>query len=141
MTATPSNYIIGILMFSFIIMGGIALLTGFNDSDDSFLDDPIYSDFNETFNKYDETQTKIDEISGGLDAEPESGIFGPINAMALVAWNTLTLLPTTLGFMNSAINGLSHVFGLPSWVAGTIIAMVSVMIVFAIFGLVFNRET
>jgi len=140
MTASPSTYIIGVIMASFIIMGGIGFMTVFSDHDDTYLDDPIYSDFNETFNKYQKTQDAVDELGSALDTEPDWGVFGAINAMAQVAWNTLILLPTSFDFVNSAITGLSTVLGLPTWVGGTILASITVMIVFAIFGAVFNRQ-
>lgn len=128
-------------MFSFVIMGGIGFMSLLNDHNSDYLNDPIYQDFNETFNQYETTQEKVGELSEAFDTEPEWGIFGAINAMAQVAWNTMILLPTTFSFMNGAINGLHSVLGFPAWVSGTIISIIVVVILFALYSAVFGRKT
>jgi len=138
----PRHYIIAIMIFTMFIIGGVALIAEFKAVDNAFVDDERYSDFNQTFNKYDEvieisedTQTNIENME-----DADFGIFGVLNSLINQAWQFLRLLMSSLGFMNDAFNGISAMFGVPSWVPAIIIAIVTILIGFAIFGAIFQRD-
>lgn len=139
----PKHYIIGIIMFVFIIMSGISLLSALNDTDPTYIDNTKFTEFNDTFNKYNEITTKVDGLKSGIeDAEPgqDYGTLGVLSALISSGWNTLQLLFQSFGFMNDVFNGLSDVFGIPYWVPVLIISIVTTILVFAIYGAIFQRE-
>ena len=139
----PKHYIIGIIMFVFIIMSGISLLSALNDTDPTYIDNTKFTEFNDTFNKYNEITTKVDDLKSGIeDAEPgqDYGTLGVLSALISSGWNTLQLLFQSFGFMSDVFNGLSDVFGIPAWVPVLIISIITVILVFAIYGAIFQRE-
>lgn len=141
--ATPKRYIYGIIMFTFVIVAGLALLNEFKASDSTYVDAAKYREFNATFNKFDDITTEVGDLKSGIeDAEPgqDFGTLGVLSALISSGWNSLQLLFQSLSFMNDVFNGLSSVFGVPAWVGALIILLVSVMIVFAIYSAIFQRE-
>lgn len=138
----PRHYIIGIIMFTFVIVSGVSLLAEFNKSDSTFVDPVEYKKFNDTFNKYTEVTAQVDNMEESItNVEGEDyGILGTIGALAAAGWNTFTLLFSSFGFMEDAFSGLSTVFGVPTWVTTLIVALVTIMIIFAIYTAVFQRE-
>lgn len=147
---SPKQYIIGIVMFMFIIVGGIALLNIYADNDAVFVNDERFASFNKTFNKVDDVQDIADDLQSSIeqnDEESNSGIWGVLTTGAgfldtLIngAWNTIKLLVSSLSFMNDAYNGLNTFFGIPTWVSALIITIITIVIVFAIFGAIFQRD-
>lgn len=141
MAVRPSTYIIGILVFTLFIVGGVSMMTIFRDADPTFADDPKFNEFNQTFNVYGEATEKIGDLGSGItDADQDFGVLGVLNGLILSAWQSLRLLLTNFAFMNSVFNGLSTIFGVPAWVSGLLILAVTVMFVFAIYSAFFQRE-
>lgn len=145
MGTTPQQYIIGIIIFMFVIVGGISLLNIYKDSGASFVNDERFDSFNKTFNKVDDVTGVVDDLQTSIEQEENSfGIIGQVvgvlDSLINGAWNTLKLLFGSLIFMNDAYNGLNTFFGVPVWVSAMIGLIVTVMLVFAIFGAIFQRD-
>lgn len=137
----PRHYIMGIIIFTFFIMGGVAMLSELTDAKDTYGDSEKYLEFNQTFNKIDNVTTEINELEEGIATqEADIGAFGMLNSLISGAWSSLKILFRSFGFMNTAINGLNSFFGVPAWIPLLIILMVTVLIVFAIFSAIFQRE-
>jgi hypothetical protein len=137
----PRHYIIGIIMFTFFVVGGIALMTEFSQDDPTFLDNDKYSTFNTTFNKYDQVTTNVNSLRSNIeDADVDYGAFGVLNSLISSGWNTLKLLFTTFSFMNGVFIGLYTIFGVPVWIPALIILLITVVISFAIYSAIFQRE-
>jgi hypothetical protein len=137
----PRHYIIGIIMFTFFIVGGIAIMTEFSQDDPTFLDNDKYSTFNSTFNKYDQVTRNVNSLRTNIeDADVDYGTFGVLNSLISSGWNTLKLLFTTFSFMNGVFTGLYTIFGVPVWIPALIILLVTVVICFAIYSAIFQRE-
>lgn len=138
----PRHYVFGSIIFMTIIAGGILVAAVFNH-DKSILDgDSQYQNFNATFNKYNDLessmQTLEDAASQTNDVNP--GLFGFLDSLVGISWNTLTSIGTTFGFMKTSIGGLSSIFGIPDFIVTAIILLISAMIVFSIFSAIFQRE-
>jgi len=141
MAVKISNYVIGIVLFVLVITGGVAMLGMFKEVDSSFANDAVYSDFNETFNVYSDVSNSVANLEAGVtNSTPLFEKFGVINSLIGSAWNSLKLSVTSFKFMNSVFGGLTTIFGVPAWIPALIILIVSVIFVFNIFGLVFNRN-
>jgi hypothetical protein len=137
----PSNYIIGVIVFTLFIVGGISMMSIFKDSDSSYANDEKFSEFNQTFNVYKETNDQITGLSDGIkNAEGDWGILGVLNGLILSAWQSLRLLITNWSFMDAVFNGLSTIFGIPAWIPALGILAITVMFVFALYSAFFQRE-
>ena len=137
----PSTYIIGIIVFTLFIVGGVSMMTIFRESDPTFATDAKFTEFNETFNVYAETTKKVEDLGSGItNADSDFGELGVLNGLILAAWQSIKLLLTNWAFMNIVFNGLYTIFGVPSWISGLIILGVTVMFVFAIYSAFFQRD-
>jgi len=139
----PRHYIIGIIMFVFVITAGLALLANFNDSDPTYIDDTKYTEFNSTFNKFDDITNEVNELKDGIEgAEPgqDYGTLGVLSALISSGWNSLQLLFDSFGFMTGVFSGLSEVFGIPTWAGSLIVLLITTMLGFAIYTAIFQRE-
>ena len=136
----PSTYLLAIIMFTFFIMAGVAMMGEFRKSDVNFMTDTNSKAFNNTFNKYTDLTTSVTNLQTSVtDAGSDWGVFGVVNALVGSAWNSLRLLFTSFSFMNGVFAGL-EMFGIPSWVGGLATLTVTVILAFAIFSAIFNSE-
>lgn len=141
MEVLPRHYILGIVIFMFFIIGGITLINNFSNDNDDFLEADKYDKFNKTFNKLSIIDAKVDTLESGVkNANTDMGLFGVLNSLINSAWNTLKLLTESLNFMDTVFEGLSTIFGVPIWVSQVIIMIVTIIIVFAIYSAIFQRE-
>lgn len=138
---TPSQYIIGILLFTFVIVGGISFIVMFNDDDNTFIDQEKFTTFNESFNKLNDVTTEVNTLKTGItDADTDFGAFGVLNSLISNAWQSLKLLFTSFSFMDSVFAGISALFGVPTWVSALIGLLITVIIVFAIYAAIFQSN-
>lgn len=137
----PSTYIMGVIVFTLFVVGGVSMMTLFRDYDPTFATDQKFADFNDTFNVYTETTDKVTDLGTGItDADTDFGVLGVLNGLILSAWQSLKLLLTNFSFMNTVFNGLTTIFGVPSWIPALIILAVTVMFVFALYSAFFQRD-
>ena len=137
----PSHYIIGILVFTLFIVGGVSMISILRQTDDTFASEERFEQFNSTFNVYNDVESKVGQLEDSVtNQEVDLGVFGVLNALINSAWQTLKLSISSFSFMNAVFLGTHTVFGVPAWVGGLLILAVSVMFVFAIFSAIFQRE-
>lgn len=137
----PRHYIIGILMFTFIIVGGVSMFGEFRSVYPSFGTDDEYDQFNRSFNKLTEVTIQINKLESNINStDPEPGLFGFLNSLISSAWNTIKLLFSSFDFMDEAFEGLYTMFGVPKWVGNIIMSLITVIISFAIYTAIFQRE-
>lgn len=137
----PSKYLIGILIFSLIITSGVFLIGLLHNENPDFVDSERYTDFNRTFNKLDDATSTVDSMESGIEnADTDFGAFGVLNSLISTGWNSLKLMLTSLSFMHGVFNGLYTFFGVPPWVGSSIIALTTLVIIFAIFSAIFQRD-
>jgi hypothetical protein len=137
----PSQYIIGIVLFCFIIVGGISMLSIFADTDPTFTDDDDFNKFNESFNVLSDVSSQVDSLESSItEADTDFGVFGVLNSLISSSWQSLKLLFTSLSFMDDVFLGMSTMFGVPTWIPTIIVLALTVMIAFAIYSAIFQRE-
>lgn len=138
----PSNYVYGIILFTLLIVAGVTMLGELNKSDPAILQTEQAQQFNSSFNKLGNVTTKVESIQSNIEDTDASGwgAFGVLNDLISQAWNTISLLGSGLDFMHSGFQGISTVFGVPSWVPGLLILLVGAAISFAVFGAIFQKR-
>jgi hypothetical protein len=134
-----SNYIIGILIFTFVIVGGVSMLGIYNDARP--INSTKYGEFNNTMNVLEDVTTEVDELEETVkDTNPEWGVLGALNALIDSGFQTMKLTFTSFNFMDNVFSGSTTLFGIPIWVATIIGAIITIIIVYAIYGAVFQRD-
>lgn len=137
----PRHYIIGIIIFTMFIVGGLSMVSIFNDSDNTFANDTTYNQFNSSFNVLNNITQEVGDLEDSIvNADTDFGAYGVLNALISSAWQTLKLTFTSFAFMDSAFTGLTSFFGVPAWIIGLLALMITVMFVFAIYSAIFQRE-
>ena len=137
----PRHYITGIIIFTLFIIGGIAIIGELTHEDAGFVDDEKFSSFNDTFNVYDDITTEVGDLRSDIeDADTDFGLFGVLNSLISSSWQSLKLLISSFGFMDAVFNGLESFVGIPGWVGGLLILLVTVLLAFAIYSAIFQRD-
>lgn len=134
------NYIIAIVVFTFVIVGGVSIMGIWFTDNTAITSDEKYIAFNQTFNKLDDVTSSIESLQSRVDdTEPEKDILGGVlGGLINSAWNGLKLIFSSFGFMTEGFEGLSTIFGVPAWIPVLIGLMVIVTIVFAIWSAFFK---
>lgn len=137
----PRHYIFGIIMFTFFVVGGMSILGILNEAKPSLNVTDGYDQFNRSFNKLDDITIQVDTLESNIEnADPDVGLFGVLNGLIQTAWNSLSLIFTSFSFMDGALEALSTVFGVPTWIPLIITLLITVVLVFAILSAIFQRE-
>ena len=138
----PRDYIIGIIIFSLFIVGGVSMLGIFNEASPGLTNESrAFNNFSGQFNKLDDVTSEVNTLETSItNADTDYGIFGVLNSLIRSSWNTLTLMFSSFSFMSSVWAGTSYIFGIPVWVAGLIGLLVTVLFAFAIFSAIFQRD-
>lgn len=136
------RYIIGVLLFGLVIVGGVGMLGTFFAKDSTFGDSQQFKQYNKTFNKLDEVNSQVSNLQSNVEgsASSELDIFGVIPALVNSAWSTLSIILSSFGFMTSAYSGLSTFFGIPAFIPVIIGSIITVMIIFALYRALFQRS-
>jgi len=137
----PRHYIYGIIIFVGIIIGGMSLIGEFRNASASYIDTNQYIAFNNSFNQYDELNTQVNKVEKDIEGnKAEMGVFGVLQSLIKGSWNTIKFLGSSFNFMDDSFNGLSQLFGVPAWIPSLIMMFITILIVFAIYTIIFQRE-
>ena len=137
----PRHYIIGIVMFTFMIVGGVSIFSIYGNSEPSFIQNEQFQDFNNSFNVVNDITKQVDDLEESItEADTDFGLFGVLNALISSAWQALKLLFTSLSFMDGVFLGLTSVFGIPGWIPALVGVLVTVILIFSIFSAIFQRD-
>jgi hypothetical protein len=136
----PRDYLVGILLFTLFITGGVTLIDMFYAQDSNFVDPDKYEAFNQTFNVKNDVDEAVSDIRDSIVTQNLPAPVAFIATMFLTAFQALMALFTSLGFMTAVFNGLYYVFGIPLWVSSILISLVTIMIVFSIISAILQRD-
>ena len=136
-----SNYLIGIVLFCFIIVGGVSVMGMFRAEDATYGGDH-YSEFNRSFNVMEDISTEVTDLQTGIESteDQDFGTFGVLNALISKSWQSLRLFVSSFSFMNSAFAGASTVFGVPVWIPTLAGLIITIVIIFSILSAIFQRS-
>jgi len=141
MAIKPSSYITGILIMTLFVIGGVSMMAEFRKVDPTFARDKEFGSFNNTFNIYVNVSERVGNISSSLEnADSDAGLFGVLNSLIMNSWTTLRYLVSSFDFMDGLFKQGALLFGIPKFIPAIIISVITVMIVFAIWGAIFQRE-
>lgn len=136
----PRDYLVGILLFTLFITGGITLIDSFYDQSSSFVDADKYQAFNQTFNVRNDAEQAVTNIRNSIITQDLPSLITFIATMFLTAFQALMSLFTSISFMNAVFQGLYYVFGIPYWVTTILTSLITVMIVFSIISAILQRD-
>ena len=141
MAVLPRHYIIGIVIFTFMIIGGVSLISIVKTADSTFASDDKFIQFNKTFNKYNELNSSIVSLQSSItEASTDFGIFGVLNALINSGWAAFKLMFSSLAFFADILMGMTTIFGIPAWIPGLLIMLTTILLVFAIFSAIFQKD-
>lgn len=137
----PRHYIIGIIIFTLFIVGGVSMLSEQSSVNPSMLTDDKFQRFNQTFDVMGDVTEEVDDLETSIkSSDPDQGLFGVLNSLINSAWNTLSLIFDSFSFMDGVWEGTNKIFGIPVWVATLISGLVTILFAFAIWSAIFQRE-
>ena len=136
---TIRHYIFGIILFTFFIVGGVSVLYSLGASNPDMISDSRFVKFNESFNKMDLVQEEVSKIETNVNSTQPGD--SPLNNLITGAWQTLRLIGSSFGFMDDVFIATYTVFGIPRWIANVVIMLLTVLVAFVIYGLIFQRTT
>ncbi len=127
-----------------VFMAGFAIMSELNSKEGgNFGNDPRFSQFNKTFNKYDELTSEVGGLQSGIEGsgQTEGKAFDNfLTRLINGAWNTLKGLFTGFSFITDILTGLNEMFGIPIWFTSLVSLLIIVMIAFAIWGAIFQTQ-
>ena len=141
---TPKHYIYGAILFTFMIVGVITLLTEIDSNTSGGMsENQKFQDFKTELDKRESLAGNLSTIQRsieGADGESNFGAFGVLNSLINKAWQTLKGLFTTFKFVGDAFTSASSIFGIPGWVMSILLLLVVVMIAFSIWSAIFQKN-
>jgi len=141
MNLKPSTYIAAIVIFTFFIIGGVAIFSEMNSIDGDYINKSMLEEFNTTFEKYDKVIAQSDTLKAAVSSNTDSITkFGVLDGLINVAWSSIRLVFTSFGFFNDVLEGLSTFFGVPTWIVSLATALIVILLVFAVFSAIFQKE-
>ena len=147
----PRHYIISGIIFTMMIVGIFSVLNlvdkgGSGDGSDTlsnFVPGNELVEFNRSFNKIDNLTQDVNRLKQSVsDLKPENTLEIISLPVAFVqsAWATMKIVIGMFSFMDSALEGLSALLGVPSWIIDLIVLLVIVVIVFGILAVIFGKD-
>lgn len=136
MAGLPRTYLFGIIIFTFIIVGGVTMLNSFESAATTPVATAEFEAFNSNFNRLQKLETEIGNLESKVtNASIDQGEFGTINSLITTTWQGIKLITINFDFMDASINALNQPpFNIPTWATSLILLLITVMIIFSIIG-------
>ena len=139
--ATPRTYLSAIIIMMMFVVAGVSWMGGLQAANPAFDDAGKTGEFNRTFNKLDLVNTEVAVLEDNIQSsDTDFGVFGVLNALIFSSWQAIKFIFNSFGFMDAVFEGLVTVFGVPAWIPIIIGLLITVMLVFAIYRMVFQSE-
>ena len=136
-----SNYVVAIIIFSIVIISGIGIIYQFASVDNTFMPNDEISNFNSTFNKYNEINNSVGDLKTSItDSKAEPSIFGVLDGLVTTGWSAIRSTYSSFNFMTSSFNQLSYYLGINQQIIYLLASIITVLIAYAIFKLIFQTE-
>ena len=140
--AKISTYLIGIIMFTLFVVGGMFMINSIAEYDSSFMEHQRYQQFENIVDQYDKVNESLSGLSAGIldESQVDQSNIGVLSSLIQTAWNGLKALPATFAFMNVMIVNLASFFGVPAFIPGLLILVIGIIVLFSILGAVFQND-
>ena len=137
----PRHYIMGIVIFTIFIVGGVGMMGIFAATDPSFIDSDKFVQFNDSFDVMSDITKEVSDLETSVIEVPSDfGLFGVLNSLISGAWQSLRFITSSFEFMDGVWKGSNYVFGIPIWVASLVSLLVTILLIFAIWSAIFQRD-
>lgn len=143
MRPIPRDYILALVVFTGIVIGGVSLMSIIFDSGVELneAEKVHFQDFNKSMNKLADLNNTVSGWQTNLESgDTDPGIFGVLNSLISQSWQSLRLVVQSFSFMNDAFSVSSRTFGIPSWMVTLATLAITIMLVFAVWSAIFQRE-
>lgn len=148
-----SSYLIGIVIFTIIIVSGVSMFAIYSNEDPTFTNDSKFIAFNNSMNKLSDVNTQINSLQSSIEDTNDSSNFfaeqfGFVDDLVGKSWRTMKLIGSNFAFMNSAFYGFvdlvggenSKASGYLKVVAALVISIITLIIVFGAWSALFQRD-
>jgi len=138
----PRHYLFGVIILMFFVIGGVGIMSEYMAYDNGFDTRNSTTEFNRTFNKIANVEDSIDSLENQIrnDEDADFGFFGVLNSLINSAWTALRLMFQSFTFMDAVFEGMTAFFGIPSWIPLIIGLLITVVLVFGIYSLIFQKD-
>ncbi len=148
----PRHFFFSAIVFTLIITSVVAIITMVKDGSTGDKRDAIpdlletdrINEYNKTLNVVGYLTIDLDRLESDIkNLKVENFVDGITLPLAVIqtAWSMIIFMTQSFGFMGSAINGLSSILGVPTWVPTLGLLIISVLFIFSILTLIFGKDT
>ena len=137
----------GFIIFTFFVVGGVWLMLELqgthlgSPSSNAFTSHPKFAEFNNTFNIEGNLDNEIGRLQDATNTSTTNwGPLGVLNSLIGTVWNSLRLMFSAVTTMTGVFTAGLTVFGIPAWVGGMMLMMITILVVFGIYTVVFQKE-
>lgn len=135
------HYVIAIILFILVSAGSVFLIADFSLTKPSMISDPKYQEFNQSFNKMTDIQEHVTTMKETTTSfNTDFGLFGVLNSLINSAWNALTTIFVSLGFMTDIFNSTTTLLGVPAWITILVGLIPTVIITYLILSAIFQKD-
>lgn len=143
-----SDLLVSFLLFTIGALLVITLMiTISSDAGDLVGDDGDFRNLSSSFNRSADIISTVNNLQADLSQAQEGdflGSFGVLGGLINVVWQSIKALPNLIletgGFMIDILSAFAFYLKLPTWIVGLVGAILTVIVIFAIFSAVFQRE-
>jgi hypothetical protein len=140
------DYLVGTIIFTMLVLGVITIMGNVFDPSGTGekLNNTDYGNFSKVFNKQAQLEGNISKLKSNVsESTPgdDSGLLSSINSLIKTAFSGVKFMLSSFNIMDDAYNGLSSIFKLPNWVSSLISVLITSLIIFAIYKLIFRSPT
>jgi hypothetical protein len=137
----PKYVLLGIAGLLFFTISGLYMFTAVNQ-DGSLATDSDYKTFNSSFQKLGQFDAGIQGIKGSVDSSSSSSLVdkvGIIESLVQQSWTSFKLLLSSFDFLGSIFGDTAQIFGIPSFIVSLATLSITIVLVFGIMYIIFNR--
>ena len=140
------GYLAAVVVFMILVLGSINIMSNVFDPSNTgtAFNNTEYADFSAAFNQSGQLESDISHLKNdvnGTTPGEDSGLLGSINSLIKTGFTGVKFMLTSFTLMDAVFNSLSRIFGIPDWVSTLIISLITILIIFAIFKLIFRSPT
>jgi hypothetical protein len=141
MLTKPSDYMIGIILFVFGILGTSTMIGILYAKNPTAINSDLYSQYNMSSASYESLNASIVSLQESTNVDVNDlSIFSIFDKLIGGVWSGLRFLFTSLGFMTDQYGNLAKIFGIPAWIPTLASFFAIIIISFAIMGALARKD-
>lgn len=132
---------ISVVIFTIFIVGGISIMSLFMSDNPGMIPANDFSEFNNSFNTYADLNSQVGSLDNGVrdTNSTDPGQFGVLNGLINSAWQTLRTTTVSMHFIYSTLGAIPLMFPVPVWFMTLVGLIITITVVYAIWGAIFQR--